>query len=327
MLKFLKYMIVGLVLSAGCFVPRPQKPSAKFALQELSLGWVGEDTADVCQIGFGSSSAPDGEITFDIPIVINGRVEFFLDYFQNEARQSFSTYLRRSSKYIDPMRNILERHGLPKDLVYLVLIESGFNPFAYSRAHAMGPWQFLAGTARIYGLRRNAWVDERRDPIKSTEAAARYLKDLYQIFNDWYLVLAAYNAGQYRVLRAINEVQNRSYWALDLPSQTEEFVPRFVAAAIIAKNPVRYGFDIEYERPVDHELVLVGGRTDLKIAAACMGCEVGLLRELNPELRRLVTPPDEPAYPLRIPRGAKERFSLCSENLVEQDGLSCRPQG
>ena len=325
--KSLEYIVVGLFMGGLCLIPRAHKPAAPSCSLEHSCGKTEEDTVALRQFDRDPFKRVASEDTFDIPVVINKRVEQFLDYYQYEAQQSLSTYLKRSTKYIDQMRVILVKHGLPKDLVYLALIESGFNPFAYSRAHAMGPWQFLAGTARIYGLRRNTWIDERRDPIKSTEAAAKYMKDLYEVFDDWYLVLAAYNSGQYRVLKAMREARSGDYWDLDLPAQTEDFVPRFLAAAIIAKNPEKYGFNLEYEEPVDHEVVLVAGQTDLKIAAACMGFDVELLRELNPELRRSFTPPNEKAYPLRIPRGTKERFSLCSEEVAEKDQSEFQPQG
>ena len=325
-MKLLKYVKFGLLLCVCCAIPHARRPAIENDVQRHSLGWGNEDSLGVWVQGIDFSDQKDREITFDIPVVRNNRVDFFLKYYQREARQSYSTYLKRSARYIEPMRDIFKSHGLPQDLVYLALIESGYNPFAYSRAHAMGPWQFLAGTARIYGLTRNTWVDERRDPIKSTEAAARYLKDLYKIFEDWYLVLAAYNTGQYRVLKAMREARSHDYWALDLPSQTEDYVPRFLAATIIAKNPIQYGFDVEYEEPIDQEVILVPGKTDLRSAAACLGCEVDLLRTLNPELRRLVTPPEESSYPLRIPKGSKETFDLCCEKFAEQSEIPCKPQ-
>jgi membrane-bound lytic murein transglycosylase D len=323
----LKYVKFGLLLCVCCAIPHGPKPSIENDLQKQYLEWVEEGSMNIWNRVIYSSDPGNGEITFDVPIVMNSRVDFFLKYYQNEARQSYSTYLRRSAKYIEPMCDIFEKHDLPQDLVYLALIESGYNPFAYSRAHAMGPWQFLTGTARIYGLRRDSWVDERRDPMKSTEAAAKYLKDLYEIFEDWYLVLAAYNTGQYRVLKAMREAQSHDYWALDLPSQTEDYVPRFLAATIIAKNPTRYGFDIEYEDPFEHDVMLVPAKTDLKTTAACLGCEVDLLRRLNPELKHLITPPNASSYPLRIPRGSKEIFDLCCEKLAEPSKGTCRPQG
>ncbi|UCE20350.1 MAG: lytic transglycosylase domain-containing protein [Gemmatimonadota bacterium] len=324
--KLLKYVKFGILLCVCCAIPHTRGPIIEHDANQ-DIGWSGEDTLNVWGRGVYAFHPLEEEITFDVPMVRNDRVEFFVQYYQNEAYQSYATYLKRSVKYIEPMRDIFKKHDLPQDLVYLALIESGYNPFAYSRAHAMGPWQFLAGTARIYGLSRNKWVDERRDPVKSTEAAARYLKDLYEIFEDWYLVLAAYNTGQSRVLTAMKEAQSRDYWALDLPTQTEDYVPRFLAATIIAKNPEQYGFDIAYEEPFEHEVMLVPGKTDLKTTAACLGCEVDLLRRLNPELKHLVTPPNASSYPLRIPRGSKEIFDLCCEKLGEPNRGVCRPQG
>ena len=325
-MKLLKFVKFGLLLCVCCAVPHTRRPFIESDPKPY-VGWIGEDTLNVWDWGIHASHPVEQEITFDVPMVKNDRVEFFLNYYQNEARQSFSTYLGRSAKYIEPMREVFKKHGLPQDLVYVALIESGYNPFAYSRAHAMGPWQFLAGTARIYGLRRDPWIDERRDPMKSTEAAARYLKDLHEIFKDWYLVLAAYNTGQYRVLKAMREIQSQDYWALDLPSQTEDYVPRFLAATMMAKNPTKYGFHVDYEGPLDHEVIWVPGKTDLESAAACLGCEVDLLRELNPELRRLATPPHESSYPLRIPKGSKEIFDICCERFTGESEGACGPQG
>ena len=326
-MKLLKYLRFGLLLCVCCAIPHTHTSTLETDIEKRYSGWIEVDPLAVWGHGIDSSSPEREESTFDIPVVMNSRVENFLKYYQTEAVLSYSTYLRRSSRYIELMREIFEKQGLPRDLVYVALIESGFNPFAYSRAHAMGFWQFLAGTARIYGLRRNTWVDERRDPIKSTEAAARYLKNLYEIFEDWYLVLAAYNTGEYRVLKAMREAQSHDYWALNLPPQTEDYVPKFLAATIIAKDPTKYGFDIDYDEPIDHEVIMVSGKTDLKTTAACLGCEVDLLRKLNPELKHLVTPPDESSYPLRIPKGTKEIFDLCCEKLAEQNEVVCRPQG
>lgn len=168
------------------------------------------------------------KITYDMPIVWNERVENCIIYFQTVAREPFRKYLCRSGKYIDLMKEILKEKGMPEDLAYLPMIESGFNPNAYSYAHAVGPWQFIAYTGRSYGLHRNHWYDERRDFVKSTYAAASYLKDLHEKFGDWLLALAAYNVGGGRIAKVIKRQQTKDFWKLRLNRQTRNFVPLYI---------------------------------------------------------------------------------------------------
>lgn len=250
---------------------------------------------------------------FDIPIVINTKVEYFIHYFQTTGRNRFSNWLARSEKYIPFMTNVLKENGLPEDLVYMALIESGFNPYAYSRSKASGPWQFIYLTGKKYGLKVNWWVDERRDPEKSTIAAAKYLKDLYDMFECWYLAAAGYNAGERKIATAMKRYRTEDFWELTryryLKQETKDYVPQMIAAALIAKDPVKYGFtDIEYEEPLRYEKVNVPPATDLNLVAKA--CEISLdeLKELNPELLRWCTPPDDPAYEIKIPLGKKELF-------------------
>ncbi len=253
------------------------------------------------------------EPSFDIPIVINEKVEHFIQYFQTTARNRFSNWLARSEKYIPFMKNLLRENGLPEDLVYLALIESGFNPYAYSRSKASGPWQFIYLTGRKYGLKVNWWVDERRDPEKSTIAAAKYLKDLYDMFECWYLAAAGYNAGENKIISAIKRYRTEDFWELTkyryLKKETKDYVPQMIAAALIAKDPEKYGFtDIEYEEPLQYDKVKVPPATDLRIIAKA--CEISLeeLKDLNPELLRWCTPPYEQDYEIKIPFGKKEIF-------------------
>lgn len=250
---------------------------------------------------------------FDIPIVINSKVEQFIHYFQTTGRNRFSNWLARSEKYIPFMTNVLKENGLPEDLVYMALIESGFNPYAYSRSKASGPWQFIYLTGKKYGLKVNWWVDERRDPEKSTIAAAKYLKDLYDLFECWYLAAAGYNAGERKIATAMKRYRTEDFWELTkyryLKKETKDYVPQMIAAALIAKDPEKYGFtDIEYEEPLRYEKVNVPPATDLNLIAKA--CEISLeeLKELNPELLRWCTPPDDPAYEIKIPLGKKELF-------------------
>ncbi len=249
------------------------------------------------------------KITYDVPIEWNERVENCIIYYQTVARKAFETYLRRSGKYKDLMQGILREKGLPEDLVWLCLVESGFNPKAYSWARAVGPWQFIASTGRKYGLRRNWWYDERRDFVKSTYAACDYLTFLYNKFGSWPLALAAYNGGEGRVERAMKKHRTNNFWKLKLNHQTANYVPLFMAATIIAKDPARYGFDVEYEEPLQFDEVVVNRPVDLKKVAKSLGISVEALKELNPELRRGVTPPNYPSYKLRIPVGTKKLFA------------------
>ncbi len=260
---------------------------------------------------------------FDIPIVINERVEHFIRYFQTTARKIFTNWLARSERYIPFMKNLLKENGLPEDLVYMALIESGFNPYAYSRSKASGPWQFIYLTGKKYGLKVNWWVDERRDPEKSTVAAAKYLKDLYDLFECWYLAAAGYNAGEGKIINAMKRYRTEDFWELTkyryLKRETKDYVPQMIAAALIAKEPEKYGFvGIEYQEPLKYDKVKVPGATDLRLIAKA--CETSLeeIKDLNPELLRWCTPPDSPEYEVRIPFGKKELFLTNFEAFPQQ---------
>ena len=178
---------------------------------------------------------------YDFPITMNSRVEAWIDYFTGRGREHMERYLARSHRYIPLMRKIFKKAGLPEDLVYLALIESGFILRAKSRVRAIGPWQFMKATGKRYGLHIDSWVDERQDPILSTEAAARYLRDLYLMFESWYLAASAYNGGEYRVLRAMEKAKSNNFWRLCqthyLHRETKDYIPKLIAAALIAKKP------------------------------------------------------------------------------------------
>ena len=250
----------------------------------------------------------------DLPLTFNNKVEYFVRYFQTGGRKSFSKWLSRSERFIPMMRKVLKEKGLPEDLVYLAMIESGFYPHAYSVAAAVGPWQFMSGTGKRYSLRINSWIDERRDPLKSTVAAALYLKELYALFNnDWYLAAAGYNAGENKIIRAISRYNSRDFWELSkgsyLKRETKDYVPKLLAAAIIAKEPAKYGFaDVAYLPPIEFDTVTVASRTDLELVAKICDVPYETIKGLNPELRRWTTPPDYPDYQLKIPKGKKSVF-------------------
>ena len=263
---------------------------------------------------------------FDIPIVMNAHVKKIMSYFQNEIPDLFAIYLIRSKKYIPLMQKILKEKEMPVDLVYIAFIESGFNTHAYSRSRASGPWQFISSTGRLYGLKINWWVDERRDPVKSTRAAASYLKDLYGQFGSWYLAAAGYNAGEGKIERAIRKHKTDDFWELIrfryLKRETKQYVPKLIAAAIIAKNPEKYGFsDLNGEDPFRFDTVVLKNAASLASIAKACETDIETIKELNPELKRNCTPPGIENYELRIPYKTTEKFEKNMELLAQPENI------
>lgn len=256
--------------------------------------------------------------TYNIPIVVNEKVENCIIYFQTIARDFFQSALTRSGKYTPIMAKILEEEGLPTDLIYLPLIESGYKTNAYSWAKATGPWQFISSTGKHYGLYRNWWYDERRDFERSTRAAARYLSFLYGRYNDWYLALSAYNAGEGRIDRATKKENTKDYWKLKtIARETRDYVPLFLAATIISKNPEKYGFTAYYDDCLEYETVTVGKCVDLRHVAKAIGTTHEYLLHLNPELLRNITPPGIETYRLRIPKNTETAFWASYDTFQE----------
>ena len=255
-----------------------------------------------------------GEVTYDIPMVDNGQVEKYIRYYSEKQRKYFSVWLERSTRYVPLMEEIFIEEGLPRDLVYLAMIESGFNPRAYSWAHAVGPWQFISSTGKLMGLQHNWWYDERRDIEKSTRAAARFLKDLYNRFDDWYLAMAAYNAGPGKISRAIKKYDTRDFWQLCtrgryLAPETKAYVPKMLAVVQIAKQPGKYGFDdLDWQEPLEWEVVTLPTATDIEVIARLCEVDYHEIKALNPELKRWSTPPEVTNYQLRVPVGSKALF-------------------
>ena len=246
-------------------------------------------------------------------------IDKFIRYFQTGGRKRFELYLSRSGKYVGMMQKILVRYGLPEDLVYVALIESGFSPKAYSVAKAAGPWQFISETGRRYGLRIDWWADERRDAEKSTHAAASYLRDLYGMFESWPLATAAYNAGEGKIQRAVTRYKSDDFSELIrhgyLKQETKDYVPKMLAALTIAKDPEKYGFgDVAYEAPLDLRTVSVPGGTDLAAVARLLEVPVETICDWNPELRRFCTPPNRERYDLRL---SVDAARLAEERLEE----------
>ncbi|MEE9208544.1 MAG: LysM peptidoglycan-binding domain-containing protein [Gemmatimonadota bacterium] len=243
----------------------------------------------------------------------NALVDRWIDYFQTRQPARFRTYLERAGRYEGMIRGKLRESGLPEDLLYLALIESGMNPYAYSRASAVGLWQFIRGTGRRYGLEISYWVDERRDPFKATDAAIAYLADLHDRFGSWYLAAAAYNAGEGRVSRGIRRTGSTSFWRLAdarvLRRETRNYVPKMIAAATIARNLDKYGFyGVEPEPPLDFEVVEVPDATSFDVLAKAAGVQEEEIKALNPQFLRGATPPKRTVQ-LRVPQGHATAFA------------------
>ncbi len=266
-----------------------------------------------------------GEILeLDILATRNQNVERWMEYFQGRGRKWFHIWMERSGRYIPFMRKVLRDHGLPEDLVYLAMIESGFSSRAFSRARAVGQWQFMRATGGRYGLRVDFWRDERRDPEKATLAAARHLKDLYDRFQNWKLAAAAYNAGEGKVTRAISRYKTEDFWELTrgsyLKPETKNYVPKLIAAALIAKDPARYGFtDIKYAQPLTYEKVVLNQPVNLRRLSEKAGYSLDVVMNLNPELNHPVTPPNEKRYELKVPNGASEKFLVALNSLGPEE--------
>jgi membrane-bound lytic murein transglycosylase D len=243
---------------------------------------------------------------FDIPMVLNDKVVRYVEYFSHPHKEFFAASLARSGRYVEAFQDVFEEAGIPKDLVFMAHVESAFKTNAYSRAKAKGIFQFIAGTGRRYGLRIDSWVDERSDPQKSAHAAAAYLKDLYGMFGDWYLALAAYNAGEGKIQRSLAQTRKSDFWSLastrSLRAETRNYVPAILAATLIAKQPQKFGFDVDPESPFVSDVVTIEGQTDLRILARLGDIDPETLRQMNPHLRRGVTPPGG-TIAVHVPKG------------------------
>jgi membrane-bound lytic murein transglycosylase D len=248
----------------------------------------------------------------DLPLMMTDQVAGYISYFSSRGRGTLENALVRSGRYDSMIRRVLKEEGVPQDLIYLAQAESGFHPLALSRVGARGIWQFMASRARGYGLQRDWWVDDRQDPEKSTHAAARHLKDLYQQFGDWYLAMAAYNSGPGTVQSAVKRTGYADFWELYrrnvLPKETRNYVPIILAVTIMAKNPTQYGLDhLEKVQPVPYDTVKIDYPVDLRLVAECVDASASDLQDLNPSLLRMTTPKDH-EFELRLPVGTKEKF-------------------
>ena len=267
------------------------------------------------------------EEALDLQIELNDAVLSCIELYQGRLRAWFEAALARGQLHLPYIREVFAAEGIPRDLAYVALVESAFKPNAYSRAKARGVWQFIAATGRRYGLSVDWWVDERSDTAKATQAAARHLRDLHKLFGDWNLALAAYNAGERKVQRAVARYGTRDFWALrktrGLKRETRNYVPLIHAAIVVAKAPERYGFEVQPLSPLASERVAVEGAVDLRVIAECAGSPLEDIRLLNPELRRLATPPDR-SYDLRVPLGQAPAVTACLSNLPAEKRVRFR---
>jgi len=252
-------------------------------------------------------------ISHDLPLTVNDEVLSFLNFFQTpRGRTIVETGLRRSGRYRGMISRVLQEEGVPQDLIYLAQAESAFQPLALSRAGARGIWQFVAYRGREYGLRHTWWIDERQDPEKATRAAAQHLRDLYGIFGDWYLAMAAYNCGPGNVQKGIERTGYADFWELYkrnvLPRETRNYVPIILALTLIAKDAAHYNIFAEPEAPVPTDAVKPGRAIDLRLVAETIDVDVETLRALNPSLLRLATP-DDSSFELHLPQGTAQKFS------------------
>jgi membrane-bound lytic murein transglycosylase D len=286
-------------------VEAPEIPAA-----EATAASNQADTREILPAGVNPSD-------FDISIQYNERVHYFVDLFGKRHHDTFTLWLQRMSRFEPLIRQRLRANGLPGDLVYLALIESGFSPDAYSKAKAVGLWQLMEGTAKLQGLEVSTYVDERRDPLKSTDAAVRHLKGLHSVFGSWYLVAAAYNSGDGRVARTLKREtgvvkgDDSLFWKIDsfLPSETRNYVPQLIAAAILAKNPNLFGFkNAVFQRADSFDIVHVRRATDVAAIARAANVSVDEIRALNPHLYRGVTPPHR-SFAVRVPMGTADGFA------------------
>ncbi len=343
--------LVGFILvAAGCgpsYPPLPEPPGpVQIDPVDLAVAEIpGID--DVSAIGFdptpfvetfdsvpsSDTELPDLDLTgYDIPMVLNDRVQFWIDLFTGRERDVFARYLSRQGIYEDMINERLAERGMPRELLYLALIESGFSPVARSRASAIGLWQFMAGTARAEGLEVSEFVDERRNPDRATDAALNHLEGLYDQFGSWYLAAAAYNSGSGRVSRALRQRaggergDDELFWRIHsaLPSETRNYVPKLIAATLIARNRERFGFeDVIVLRPTSVDTVVVPDATDLAVIAEAASVAKEAIVELNPHLYRGVTPPRRQTAVL-VPDGLAEPFEVAFAQIPPEKRLRFR---
>src|SRR5271165_7122795 len=267
-------------------------------------------------------------ISHDLPLTVNDEVLSFLNFFQTPRGKAIvETGLHRSGRYRDMISRVLREEGVPQDLIYLAQAESAFQPLALSRAGARGIWQFVQWRGNEYGLKRSWWVDERLDPEKATRAAARHLRDLYGLFGDWYLAIAAYNCGPGNVQKGVERTGYADFWELYkrnvLPRETKNYVPIILALTLIAKDAAHYGVSVDPDQPVETDVVKPGRAIDLRLVAETIDVDVATLRTLNPSLLRMITP-DDAEFVLHLPKGTAGVFSAEIADIPADKWVSWR---
>jgi membrane-bound lytic murein transglycosylase D len=267
-------------------------------------------------------------VQHDLPLTVNASVLQYLSYFSTtKGRATVAHGLDRSGRYNEMVRRVLKEEGVPQDLMYLAQAESAFQPTAVSKAGARGLWQFMPFRGEEYDLDRTFWVDERSDPEKATRAAARHMRDLYDMFGDWYLVMAAYNAGPMNVVKAVERTGYADYWELSrlhaLPKQTQNYVPIIIALALVGKDPALYGVEVAPEKPSPTDVIYPKHSIDLHLVADATGADIDELRAMNPELLRNVTP-NEATFELKLPAGYGEKFQEAISQVPQDKWTSWR---
>jgi membrane-bound lytic murein transglycosylase D len=310
-------------LAAGDgFTERPAEPAAIDEVADLPVA-----TAELSEETRRTAEEAVKEEVIDLPVVLNDAVLACIDLYQGPLRDWFGEALARGGRYLPRIREVFAAEGIPRDLAYVALVESAFKTQALSRAKAKGVWQFVPSTGRQFGLSQDWWVDERSDPEKSTRAAAQYLKRLFDMFQDWNLALAAYNAGEGRIGRGLTRQNTNDYWELRetraMARETKNYVPMIHAAIVVAKAPGTYGFEITPEAPIPFDTVPVTRAVDLRVVAECAEAEVDAVKSLNPELRRLATPANR-TFPLKVPSGAANKVADCLAALPPEKHVSFR---
>jgi len=290
-------------------------------LKSEELDYYDELFNKVCRLRLRAElrlSKKEEKSSSSFPFEFNSRVEKWIKYYTDGGKKYLEKWIDRSRYYIDIFKEKLRQFNMPEELAYVPIVESGAHPFAVSKKNAVGLWQFILPTGKKYGLEKNHWYDERRDPEKSTIAACKMLKELYDEFGDWLLALAAYNAGKYKILKEIKRQNTREFWDLYLPKETENYVAKIMAVNIIMKDPVVFGFEQKDSETLDYETVQVFGPVDLKLVSKLTGVSLKELLYLNPELTHQCTPPDKIPYSLKVPEGKGaifiDKFSKLSKS-------------
>lgn len=298
------------------FAPEAKALSDQFSVNDLRLA-MDDIAEDFVEVGDKDSIRIIEDREGHLPIILNSRVERMISFFQTQGKDNFQEWLNRKLVYEPAFKEILSKYGVPEELLYLSMIESGFKPNAYSYAQAMGQWQFMYYTGKLYGLKRDYWVDERMDFIKATDAAARHLNDLHDDLGDWYLAMAAYNAGAGRIRRAISREGTRDFWKMRLlPKQTRNYVPTVLAAAIICRNPEDYGFSVNSNiTSLSYDTLTIGKSIEIESIARACDVKYDDIKYLNPELRKHSTP--NRSYTVRVPKGSRDKFLVAYENIDE----------